>query len=125
MKEVLPGGKYPVGHYVPGIISKGMVYVSGQLPIDFETGKLGGDDLETQMKTAMKNVERILNEAGCGFDQMVQCRIYIPDVAYWDEVNRIYKSIVGEHRAARVVVPTTALHHGALVEIEAVAELEE
>ena len=54
---------------------------------------------------------------------MVLCRVYVPDVALWDEVNLAYASFFGEHRPARVIVPTRDLHHGALVEIEAMAEL--
>ena len=50
------------------------------------------------------------------------CRVYIPDVALWDAVNEVYADFFGEHKPARVVVPTRALHHGALVEIEAMAE---
>lgn len=54
---------------------------------------------------------------------MVLCRVYISDIALWDEVNAVYAAFFGSHKPARVVVPTRALHHGALVEIEAVAEL--
>lgn len=53
----------------------------------------------------------------------VLCRVYISDIALWDEVNAVYAAFFGSHKPARVVVPTRALHHGALVEIEAVAEL--
>ena len=55
----------------------------------------------------------------------ISCRVYIPDVSLWDEVNAAYAEFFGTHRPARVMVPTTALHHGALVEIEAIAETEE
>ena len=51
------------------------------------------------------------------------CRVYISDIALWDEVNAVYAAFFDSHKPARVVVPTRALHHGALVEIEAVAEL--
>lgn len=58
-------------------------------------------------------------------ENVVMCRVYIPDVAYWDDVNEVYANFFGAHKPARVIVPCRELHHGALVEIEAMAELEE
>ena len=52
---------------------------------------------------------------------MLQCGIYRPDVAYWDSINEEYVKYFGEHRPARVVVPSGPLHYGSLVEIEALA----
>ena len=56
-------------------------------------------------------------------EDVVMCHVYIPDMAGWDEVNLAYGEFFGDHKPARVVVPTRELHHGALVEIEAVAEV--
>ena len=67
----------------------------------------------------------MLSAAGVTKESVVLCRVYVPDVALWDEVNATYAAFFGEHKPARVIVPTNALHHGALVEIEATAELEE
>ena len=53
------------------------------------------------------------------------CRLYIPDVAFWDEVNEAYAEFFKEHKPARVIVPSRELHGGALVEIEAIAEITE
>ena len=123
MKDVFPvDGPKPNGHYVPGMVSHGMVYVSGQLPFDPKTGKLPDGGIRAQMKQALKNVESVIKAAGSDMDCVVQCRIYIPDVKYWDDVNEVYASFFGAHRPARVVVPSSELHRGALCEIEAVAE---
>ncbi len=51
------------------------------------------------------------------------CHVYIPKVEYWDEVNAAYAKFFGPHKPARVVVPSRELHGGALVEIEAMAEM--
>ena len=51
------------------------------------------------------------------------CRVYVSDVSDWDAVNEVYASFFGEHRPARVVVPSGELHHGVKIEIEVVAEL--
>ena len=111
------------GHYVPGMISRGMVYISGQLPMDHESGKMVTGDIAEQTKTALGNVEKVLHAAGAAKENVVLCRVYIPDVAHWDTVNRVYGDFFGSHKPARVVVPTRELHNGAMVEIEAVAEM--
>lgn len=111
------------GHYVPGMISGSTLYVSGQLPVHHETGAPMAETIEEQTKDALHNVELVLKAAGCTKENIVMCRVYIPDVAHWDTVNAVYADFFGEHRPARVIVPSRALHNGALVEIEAVAEL--
>ena len=79
--------------------------------------------IEQQTRDALHNVERVLFAAGCTKEDVVLCRVYIPDVAAWDTVNAVYAAFFGSHKPARVIVPTRELHNGALVEIEAVAEL--
>ena len=111
------------GHYVPGMISGNTLYVSGQLPVHHETGAPMADTIEQQTKDALHNVELVLSAAGCTKEDVVMCRVYIPDVAHWDTVNEVYGAFFGAHRPARVIVPSRELHNGAMVEIEAVAEL--
>lgn len=111
------------GHYSPGIISKGMLYISGQLSIDPDTRKLPNGGIEEQLKQALTNVERVLIHAGLNRNSLVQCRIYITDINYWDAVNEVCKEFFGEHKPVRIVVPVPELHFRCLTEIEAVAEL--
>ena len=111
------------GHYVPGMISGDKLYVSGQLPIHHETGAPMADTIEQQTRDALHNVERVLFAAGCTKEDVVLCRVYIPDVAAWDTVNATYAAFFGNHKPARVIVPTRELHNGARIEIEAIAEL--
>ena len=124
MKAITLESKLPnAGHYVPGMISGQTLYISGQLPVHHETGAPMAPDLAQQTQDTLHNVERVLLAAGCGREDVVLCRVYISDIALWDEVNAVYAAFFGSHKPARVVVPTRALHHGALVGIEAVAEL--
>lgn len=113
------------GHYVPGMISGTTLYISGQLPVHHETGLPMAADITQQTLDALHNVELVLHAAGCNKENVVLCRVYISDMDQWDTVNAAYGAFFGEHKPARVVVPTRELHFGALVEIEAVAELEE
>ena len=113
------------GHYSPGVIAGGMLYISGQLPIDPGTGKIAEGGIREQTKQALANVGRVLEAAGCRREDVVMCRVYIPDMGNWDAVNEVYAEFFGAHKPARAVVPTRELHHGALVEIEATAEMKE
>ncbi len=124
MKEIIPQYKGEnKGHYSPGIVSNGTLYISGQLSIDPDTRKVPEGGVEEHMALALRNVERVLTEAGLTRDDVVQCRVYIADISYWDAINGVYREFFGQHKPARIVVPVPALHFGCLVEIEAVAEM--
>lgn len=125
MKAIYPDGIHPQGHYAPAIVSHGMLYISGQLPIDPATGKLAEGGAAAQTRTVLNNVETILKAAGLRRENVVQCRLYLADISLWDEVNAVYAAFFAGHKPARVAVPGVALHHGALIEMEAIAEMEE
>lgn len=126
MKVVQPSyGAANPGHYSPGIISRGMLYVSGQLSLDPDTRQLPEGGAEAHARQALANLDRVLREAAATREQVVLCRVYVADMSMWDMINRVYGEFFGSHRPARVVVPAPGLHFGCLVEIEAVAELEE
>lgn len=70
-------------------------------------------------------MDRVLKEANCSCENGVQCRIYLSNIQDWDVVNVLYAEYFGNHKPARIVVPTGPLHFGCLMEIEAMAELED
>jgi len=111
------------GHYSPGVISNGMLYISGQLSIDPDTRELPAGGVKDHARQALSNVERVLNEAGLDKENVVQCRIYLIGVHNWDAINEVYADFFGDHKPARIVVPVPELHGGSLVEIEAIAEI--
>lgn len=111
----------PKGHYSPGILANGLVFVSGQLPMDPATGTLVSGNIEVQTERALRNVELILRAAGSSLDRVVEMTIYIPDGELWAAVNSTYSRIMGSHRPARAIVPVSPLHFGALIEIQAIA----
>ena len=65
------------GHYVPGMISNGMLYISGQLSLDPDTGKVAEGDIRAHMRQALGNMDAVLCEAGLTRETVVQCRIYL------------------------------------------------
>ena len=105
----------------PGVIHNGILYVSGQLALVPETGCVPEGGIHAHAAQALRNLDEVLCAAGVPRECVLQCRIYTPDVAYWDSINEEYVKYFGEHRPARVVVPSGPLHYGSLVEIEALA----
>lgn len=110
------------GHYSPCIQHNGILYLSGQLPIDPVT-KAIPKTIEEQTDLALKNVETIVNEAGSSKDQILQMRVYISNIELWGRVNDRYSAFFGDHKPVRSIVPTRELHFGCLIEIEAIAVL--
>ena len=110
------------GHYVPGIISNGMLYISGQLSLDLDTREVAKGGAREHMKQALANVERVLHAAGLTRNDVVECRVYVAGIANWDDVNEEYKKFFGDHKPARIVISAKEIHFGCLVEIEAIAE---
>lgn len=111
----------PAGHYSHAVEHNGLVYVSGQLPVRDRTTALSTDSVEEQTRQAIENLRRVLEAAGSSLDHVLKTTVYISDIDLWDRVNRTYAQSFGNHRPARSIVPTTRLHHGFCVEIEAVA----
>jgi 2-iminobutanoate/2-iminopropanoate deaminase len=114
----------PAGHYSQAIVHGGMVFVSGQLPIDPATGASSGESIEQQMEQAMVNVVAILEAAGSGLSRLLKVTVYLSDMSLWARGNAVYGRILGEHRPARAIVATLPLHYDYLVEIDAIAALE-
>ena len=108
------------GHYTPAVEFNGLIFISGQLSINPEDGSLP-EGVKNHAKQALKNLDEVLKAADLKKEDIIQCRIYIPNVEYWPELNEAYAEYFGEHKPARVVVPARDLYGGSLVEIEAVA----
>jgi len=115
----------PAGHYAQAVIHGGLVYVSGQLAVVPETGEKRLGSIEEQTEQALSNIAAILNAAGSRLDLVLKTTVYVSDIGLWGRVNSVYAKVFGAHRPARAVVPTKELHYGFLVEIEAIAALEE
>jgi 2-iminobutanoate/2-iminopropanoate deaminase len=111
----------PGGHYSHAAVAGGLVFVAGQLPIARDGRKLGDEPFETQARQVLANVQAAVEAAGSSVSRLVQVRVYLTDLAHWPAFNAIYAAWVGEHRPARAVVPVPGLHHGLLLEVEAVA----
>jgi 2-iminobutanoate/2-iminopropanoate deaminase len=111
----------PAGHYSQAIKANGFVFVSGQLPFAPGGARAMPDGIAAQARQCLENLAAILEAAGTSLDRLTSVQIFIPDVSLWKEVNSVYEAFMGTARPARTVVPTGALHYGALIELNAVA----
>lgn len=116
-----PAAPAPAGHYAQARVGGGLVYVSGQLPVRPDGTRDTGADFESQARQALGNMLAILEAAGATPDRLLKVTAYIVGVSNWPRFNAVYAALLPQARPARTVVPVTELHHGALVEVDAVA----
>ncbi len=110
----------PGGHYSHAVVANGFVFISGQLPITPAGAKLNQASFEDQATQVLANVQAALEAAGSSVANLVQVRVYVTDIEQWPAFNRIYQQWAGAEPPARAVVPVPLLHHGFLIEVEAV-----
>ena len=110
-----------IGPYSQAVTAGGLVFVSGQIPLDPTTGELVGGTFEDHVERALANLEAILAAAGCRRSSVVKATVFVTDLALFGRLNEVYARFFGAHRPARAVIEVSALPRGATVEIEAVA----
>ncbi len=113
----------PGGHYSHGVTVNGMLFISGQLPIDANGNKLADQSFELQARQTLANIQAVLTAHDLSVHNLVQVRVYVTDIDNWPAFNQIYATWAGDAKPARAVVPVPRLHYGFLLEIEAVAAL--
>jgi reactive intermediate/imine deaminase len=111
----------PGGHYSQALQYGGLLYVSGQLPVLADGGHDIEASFERQARIALDNLLAILAAAGRGPGDLLKVNVYVVGIEHWPTFDRLYADYLGQHRPARAVVPVPQLHHGYLVEIEALA----
>lgn len=107
-----------------GIIHDGTVYVSGQGPLDPESGEVVGTTPGEQTDVTLDNIERILEAGGSSLDSIVKATVYLNDIAYYDEVNETYGARLSRPFPARTAVEVVNLPVEIMVEIEVIAAVE-
>ena len=112
-------------HYSAAVVHNGIVYISGQLPMDPERGTPVEGGIKEQTRAVFRILTEILAKAGSSKERVLRTTAYIPDVSMWGEVNEVYAEYFGNYKPARTVVPTTELHYGCLIEIDAIAFIDE
>ncbi|RMO80313.1 Endoribonuclease L-PSP protein [Pseudomonas syringae pv. philadelphi] len=116
-----PSAAAPGGHYSQAVLYQGVLHVSGQLPVRADGSHSVAEPFEIQAAIALDNLLAILGAAGCNTDDLLKVTVYVAGIQHWPAFDRIYAGYLGEHRPARAVVPVPELHHGYLIEVEALA----
>ncbi len=122
MKKVICSSKAPgaIGPYSQAIEANGMVFVSGQLPIDPATGAMA-EGVEAQSRQSLENVRHILEEAGLSMSHIVKTTVFLADMSFFAAMNAVYATYFAGDCPARSAVAVKALPKDALVEIECIA----
>ncbi len=122
MKEVISSKKAPgaIGPYSQGIKASGLVFVSGQLPIDAATGIMA-EGIEQQTRQSLTNIQHILAEAGLKMNDVVKTTVFLADMSLFGDMNKVYATFFENDCPARSAVAVKALPKDALVEIECIA----
>ena len=126
MKKVIYTEKAPaaVGPYSQAIEIKGMLFISGQIPLDPETEKIVSGDISEQTHQVMKNIGAILYEAGYTFNQVVKSTCLLSDMANFKAMNEVYAEYYKDDQPARAAFAVKELPLGVMVEIETIAAKE-
>ncbi|THB22250.1 RidA family protein [Providencia sp. MGF014] len=111
----------PKGHYSHCVTANGLVFISGQLPVDKLGNAVIDVSFQEQALLVLDNLQACLDAVNCSKAQLVQVRVYIADMENWPLFNQVYANWIGDHRPARAVAGVAELHFGAALEIEAVA----
>ena len=110
-----------IGPYVHAIEANGMLYCSGQIGLDAETGELVEGGIEAQTRRALENLFHVCAAGGCRYQHVVKTTVYVKDLGQFAEVNKVYEEMFGAHRPARATVEVARLPKDALVEIDCIA----
>lgn len=123
MKKIIATKNAPaaIGPYSQAIEANGLIFISGQLPIDPATGQLAPADTKLQTEASIKNIEAILKSEGLTLENVLKTTVFMADLSQFAQMNEVYAKFFSQNPPARAAVEVKALPKAALVEIEAVA----
>ncbi len=111
----------PIGPYSQAVECGGLIFISGQIPLDPKTGEICGDTTEGQAEQVLGNLRAILRAQALDFSSLVKTTVFLTDIQDFPAFNRVYSSHLQKNAPARSVVQVSRLPKGVKVEIEAVA----
>ncbi len=123
MKRIIatPNAPAAIGPYSQAVEINGILYISGQVPVDPSTGKMVENDISLQTEQVMKNIGAILEAAGYSFADVVKSTCFLNDMENFAAMNAVYGKYYSENPPARAAFAAKGLPLGALVEIETIA----
>ena len=123
MKEIISSSKAPgaIGPYSQATTHNGIIYCSGQIPLDPVTMEIVGDDVSTQAKQVMINLKSVLEAAGSDFSKVLKCSIFLDSMDDFAAANEIYGAYFEKNPPARETVAVQTLPKNVLIEISCIA----
>ncbi len=123
MKKIISTNRAPaaIGPYSQATEAAGLVFISGQLPIDPATGNMAPPDITAQTEAAIRNIEGILKSEGLSLENVLKTTVFMADLGQFAKMNETYARFFSGNPPARATIEVKALPKAALVEIEAVA----
>jgi 2-iminobutanoate/2-iminopropanoate deaminase len=117
------GAPAAIGPYSHAVRAAGLLFCSGQIPLDPETGELVGETPAAQATRCLENLQAVCAAAGAGLADAVRCTVYLTDLDAFAEINEAYGTFFAADPPARVAIGVAALPRGAQVEIDAIVAL--
>jgi 2-iminobutanoate/2-iminopropanoate deaminase len=112
----------PIAPYSPAVMtSSGLLFISGQIPIDMKTGELHRGDISVETRIVMERIGALLKEHKMDFSQLVKCTVFLTDIRDYQAVNKVYGSFFNGKFPAREAIEISNLPLGASIEISAIA----
>ena len=111
-----------IGPYSQAMILNGVLFTSGQIPVNPATGEINGDTIETQAEQVMKNLGEVLKEAGSSFEKAVNTTCFLADMGDFAKFNEVYAKYF-VNKPARSCVAVKTLPKNVLCEVEVIAEV--
>jgi 2-iminobutanoate/2-iminopropanoate deaminase len=127
MKQIIntTNAPAPIGPYNQAIQYNGVLYMSGQIPLDYITGQIVSESIEHETHQVFKNISGILEAAGCTFEDVLKCSVFVTDINNFARINAVYGTYFNEDTApARELVQVAALPRGVNIEISVLAKVE-
>ena len=123
MKKIISTANAPkaVGPYSQAVEANGVLYISGQIPIDPSTGSIVEGGIAEQTEQVLKNIGAILKEAGLTYQNVVKCTCLLSDMGNFAEMNQVYAKYFTSEMPARAAFGVVKLPLGAMIEIESIA----
>ncbi len=112
-----------IGPYSQATVAGGFLFTAGQIAIDPSTGQVVTGDVVAQAERVLANLEAVLVQAGCSWNDVVRTTVYLHDMADFPRVNEVYAKALGTARPARSTVQVSALPRGVLIESDAIAKV--
>ena len=110
-----------IGPYSQAVEVNGLIFISGQLPINPATGEFADGDIKDLTRQSMNNIKAILEAAGSSMDKVIKTTVLVKDLGTFADVNEAYGEFFGDKAPARACYEVAGLPKGALIEIEAIA----